>query len=521
MTHLSAVEFRALGRRTVDFIADYWETVESLRVTPDMKPGDLLARLPAHPPEAGLLTPLPSRKGLGEGSSESPAASDHNVASWDPIFADLSSLILPALTHWQSPNFFGFFPANASFPAILGELLSAGLAQQGMLWTTSPACTELEMRVMDWLAEMLGLPESFRFGTSTNGGGAIQGTASEALVSAIVAARHRILKANASSQSPHLVAYASTQAHSSFIKACIITGLATGTDDRAHCRLIETDDNLSMRPDFLEAAMLEDIAAGRMPFFVMGTIGTTSSTAVDPIDAIADTVRSHAPLAWLHVDAAHAGSLLICPEFRHFSKGVEHADSFCFNPHKWLLTNFDCDCFFTRDRDALTSAMSITPEYLRNAGTDSGAVDYRDWHTPLGRRFRALKLWLVIRHYGVEGLQAFIREHVRLASLLESWVREDSRFEIAAPRTMNLVCLRLAPRSIHGEQEQTDATNARTKAIMDRANATGNAFFSHTILPPTVAHPHPRLVIRVAIGATLTQESHVRNAWHLIRSLAD
>jgi len=507
MTHLSPDEFRVLGRRTVDFIADYWETVDSLRVTPDMTPGGLLAKLPQHPPEAGLGA----------------------ATSWDPVFSDLARLILPALTHWQSPNFFGFFPANASFPAILGELLSAGLAQQGMLWTTSPACTELEMRVMDWLAEMLGLPETFRFEStsptrereSSPGGGVIQGTASEALVSAIVAARHRVLKANASSQSPHLVAYASTQAHSSFIKACMITGLATGPDDRTDCRLIETDDNLAMRPDLLAAAVREDAAAGRLPFFVMGTIGTTSSTAVDPIDAIADTVRSHAPLAWLHVDAAHAGSLLICPEFRHFSKGVEHADSFCFNPHKWLLTNFDCDCFFTRDRASLTSAMSITPEYLRNAGTDSGAVDYRDWHTPLGRRFRALKLWLVIRHYGVEGLQAFIREHIRLASLLETWVREDSRFEVAAPRTMNLVCLRLAPRSVNGVQEQPDATNARTKAIMDRANATGKAFFSHTVLPPTAAQPHPRLVFRVAIGATLTQETHVRNAWDLIRSLAD
>jgi len=504
MTHLSPAEFRALGRRTVDFIADYWETVESLRVTPDVKPGDLLAKLPQHPPQVGL----------------------GSATSWDPVFADLSSLILPSLSHWQSPNFFGFFPANASFPAILGELLSAGLAQQGMLWTTSPACTELEMRVMDWLAEMLGLPENFRFGTSTNGGGVIQGTASEALVSAIVAARHRtvrsLARASGSSIAPHhLVAYASTQAHSSFIKACMITGLSTGPDDRSHCRLIETDDNLAMRPDLLAAAMRQDVAAGRVPFFVMGTIGTTSSTAIDPIQSIADTIAALAPRAWFHVDAAHAGSMLICPEFRHFSSGIEHADSFCFNPHKWLLTNFDCDCFFTRDRASLTSAMSITPEYLRNAGTDSGAVDYRDWHTPLGRRFRALKLWLVIRHYGVEGLQAFIREHVRLASLFESWVSKDARFEIAAPRTMNLVCLRLAPRTINGVQEQPDATNARTKALMDRANVTGNAFFSHTILPPTVAHPHPRLVIRVAIGATLTQEIHVRNAWNLLRSRAD
>lgn len=504
MTHLSPADFRVLGRRAVDFIADYWEAVETLRVTPNMKPGELLAKLPPKAPPQGLGSP----------------------ASWDPVFDDLSSLLLPALTNWQSPNFFGFFPANASFPAILGELLSAGLAQQGMLWTTSPACTELEMRVMDWLADMLGLPESFRFSTSTNGGGVIQGTASEALVSAIVAAKHRSLKslARASGSSkapPHFVAYASTQAHSSFIKACMITGLASGPNDRTRCRLIETDDNHAMKPDLLAAAMRQDQAAGRTPFFVMGTIGTTSSTAVDPIDRIADVVRERAPLAWLHVDAAHAGSLLICPEFRHFSRGVEHADSLCFNPHKWLLTNFDCDCFFTSDRQTLTAAMSITPEYLRNAGTDSGAVDYRDWHTPLGRRFRALKLWLVIRHYGVEGLQAFIREHVRLATLLESWVRDDKRFEIATPRTMNLVCIRLTPRLIDGKSESAESTNARTKALMDRANATGKAFFSHTVLPPTAGHPAPQLVIRVAIGATLTQERHVRDAWLLLQSLAE
>lgn len=539
-SHLSPDDFRALGKRAVDFIADYWQSLESLRVAPDMKPGDLLGRLPAHPPQAGLS--IPSSPSLLGG--ESPYA--HATASWDSIFSDLTNLILPALTHWQSPNFFAYFPANASFPAILGEMLSAGLAQQGMLWSTSPACTELEIRVLDWLAQMLDLPQSFRFQPtfepsstrqrgaspfSSEGGGVIQGTASESLVTALVAARHRTLnslaRASGSSKpgsSPHLVAYASTQAHSSFIKACTIVGLAASPDDRTHVRLIDTDDDLAMRPDRLAAAMSEDLAAGRVPFFVMGTIGTTSSTAIDPIDAIAHamqhTCSTMPTLPWLHIDAAHAGSLLICPEFRHLAKGLEHADSFCFNPHKWLLTNFDCDCFYTRDRASLTSAMSVTPEYLRNAATDSGTIDYRDWHIPLGRRFRALKLWLVIRHYGVSGLQAHIREHVRLAELFESFIVGDPRFELAATRTMNLVCFRLGPLATPTGPESPRATDARNKALLDRLNATGRLFLTHTVLPATSAQPHPRLVLRFAIGATLTEERHVRAAFDLMQQLA-
>lgn len=584
--HMSPDDFRALGRRMVDFIADYWESIETYPVLSKAAPGDVLTSLPPHPPKEGLGAALSQGEAVGHGPAPASTAKPgpSPAAPWDPVFADLSSTILPALTHWQSPSFFAFFPANASFPAILGEMLSAGLGVQGMLWATSPACTELEMRVLDWLAQMLDLPASFRFprfvaspdrreggAPAGSGGSVIQGTASEATLTALVAARGRAL-ARASGSAPHLVAYASTQAHSSFIKACMIAGLARSPEDRTHVRLIDVDDELRMRPDALAHAMRDDVAAGRTPFFVMATVGTTSSAAADPVADIARVMRevgtrrsqskqkdaegkdreeegtggietsgshaaqptgsfpgspsvprlsdSSAPSAfsspWLHVDAAFAGSACICPEFRPLLAGVEHADSLCLNPHKWLLTNFDCDCFFTRDSASLVGAMSVTPEYLRNSASQSGTVvDYRDWHVPLGRRFRALKLWFVIRHYGVRGLQAHIREHVRLASLFESLLARDDRFELAAPRLLSLACFRLRPRP----GEAAPDTDARNMSLLGRINASGRAYLTHTVLP--ARGRHPRLVLRMAVGATLTREEHVAAAWDLIRREAD
>jgi aromatic-L-amino-acid decarboxylase len=349
----------------------------------------------------------------------------------------------------------------------------------------------------------------------------IQGTASEATLVAMLAARER---AREQATSPgrklgsDLVAYASGQAHSSVIKAAMIAGIANRPDDREHVRLIDVDEAYAMRPDALEQAMREDLAAGKRPFFVCATVGTTSSGAVDSIAQNARVIRSLGDSAtpprpspkgegvWLHVDAAWAGAACVCPEFRHILDGVERADSIAFNPHKWLLTNFDCDCFWTRHRRAITDALSVTPEYLRNAASASGQViDYRDWQVPLGRRFRALKLWFVIRHYGVEGLRAHVREHVRLAGLLEDWVKKDQRFELAAPRSLSLVCFRL-----RGDGAQADA---RSRELMDQINASGKAYVTHTVLSG-------RVVIRMAIGATLTREEHVRSAWELIRSLA-
>jgi aromatic-L-amino-acid/L-tryptophan decarboxylase len=539
--HVPPDEFRALGHRVVDWIADYHQRLESFPVLSRAKPGDLLAALPEHPPVQGLGA---ARRAAQSGDGAA-AQADEAAARWDEIFRDLDTLIVPGLTHWQSPTFFGFYPCNASGPAILGEFLSAGLNVIGMLWATSPAATELEMRVLDWLAEMTGLPTQFR--SSGTGGGAIQGTASESTLIAIAAARRRIMRsleeAGAGGVSPrtvgwstsqepqppnpHLVAYASTQSHSSVLKAAMIAGLANGPQDRTHLRLIDCDDAYAMRPDLLEQAIREDLHAGRTPFFVCATVGTTSSASADPVEQIADVMEETGirvstqlartppagalPRAWLHVDAAYAGAACVCPEFRPMLHGVEHADSLCFNPHKWLLTNFDCDCFWTADRAGLIDALSVTPEYLRNRASESGEVtDFRDWQIPLGRRFRALKLWFVIRHYGVAGLQAHIREHVRLASMVEEWVRGDPRFEMAAPRSLSLVCFRLK-----GQGSEADARN---RLLLDRLNATGKLFLTHTALRGPDGRD--RFVIRMAIGATHTQERHVRAAWELIQATA-
>ena len=531
---MSPEEFRRLGHRAVDWIADYWSSLESLPVLSRVAPGRVRSMLPADPPE----------KGAGE-------------AGYDAVFADLSRIIVPGLTHWQSPNFFAFFPANASTPGVIGEMLSAGLGVQGMLWATSPACTELETLTLDWLAKATGLPEKF-MSTSAHGGGVIQGTASEATLVALLSARHRILRAikgaagsatgvatnsnhgpsgvvAAREQTPRhepehapehtLVMYASTQAHSSVMKAAMIAGLALGPDDKRRVRLIDTDENFAMNPAALEHAMREDVSRGLVPCCVVASVGTTGTTAIDPVEQIADVIDRVPPggdagarsatgraivRPWLHVDAAHAGAACVCPEMRWIFRGIDRADSLCFNPHKWLLTNFDCDAYWTGDRGALIGAMSITPEYLRNSATDSGRViDYRDWQVPLGRRFRALKLWLVMRHFGLEGLRAHVRSHIAMAEWFEARVREDPRFEIAAPRTMNLVCFRL-----RGEGPESDARN---KALMDRLNQSGALYLTHTVLPTTPARPLAgRLVLRMAIGASTTTHAHVESAWNKI-----
>jgi aromatic-L-amino-acid/L-tryptophan decarboxylase len=404
-------------------------------------------------------------------------------------------LILPGVTHWQSPNWFGYFPCASSGPGILGDLLSSGLGVQGMLWSTSPACTELETLVMDWLVTMLGLPDKFR--SSSSGGGVIQDTASSAALCALLAARE--LATNYSSNKKgcdgRLAAYVSTQTHSSLQKAAMIAGI--GVD---HLRAIEVDEKFALRPDALAKQIDADRRAGLTPFFVCATVGTTSSHAMDPIAAIGEVCRKNN--LWLHVDAAMAGTAMLCPEFRHLQNGIEFADSYNFNPHKWMFTNFDCSCFWVADRKALIETLSILPEYLRNRATESGAViDYRDWHIQLGRKFRSLKLWFVIRHYGVEGLQHHIREHVRLAQQFAEWVRNDDRFELAAPAPLSLVCFR---------HKAGDAAN---QAIMDRLNRSGDLFLTHTKL-------NGRLTLRLSIGQTNTQARHVQKAWERIKDEA-
>ena len=460
-------EFRRAGYAAIDWVADYLANLEHYPVLADVDPGAIRANLPTEPPMHG--------------------------EPFEAVLRDLTAVILPGITHWQSPNFFGYFPANASGPAILGDLVASGLGVQGMLWATSPACTELETHVLDWLVDMLALPAQFR--SDSAGGGVIQDTASSSTLCALLAARERAtgFVTDRGGIDRRLIAYASTQAHSSVEKAVRIAGLGS-----ENLRLIEVDDTFAMRPDALEQAVTQDRQAGHTPCFVCATVGTTSSTAIDPLGAIGAVCRRHG--LWLHVDAALAGSAALCPEFRWIHDGLEAADSYCFNPHKWMLTNFDCDCFYVADRASLVRTLSILPEYLRNRATESGAViDYRDWHIPLGRRFRALKLWFVIRHYGVEGLQQHIRTHVGLAQEFASWVEADDRFALAAPAPLSLVCFR----HLGG-----DEVNER---LMTRLNRSGKIFLTHTKLAG-------RFVLRLAIGGTYTERRHVEEAWRLIRA---
>jgi aromatic-L-amino-acid decarboxylase len=468
--HMTPDEFRRHGHTVVDWIADYYTRIESYPVLSRAKPGQIRASLPANPPAQG--------------------------ESFDAILGDVEKLILPGITHWQSPNFFAFFPANASGPAILGDLLSSGLGVQGMLWATSPACTELETHVLDWLVGMLGLPEKF---LSTNtGGGVIQDTASSASLCALLAARERATNfaSNRRGCEGKLVAYTSSQAHSSIEKDIRIAGM--GLDN---LRLIAVDENFAMRPDMLAAQVGADRQAGLTPCFVAATIGTTSSNAIDPLPEIGRICRENK--LWFHVDAAMSGTAALCPEFRHTHAGVELADSYAFNPHKWMFTNFDCNCFYVADRKALIQTLSILPEYLRNQATESGAViDYRDWQIPLGRRFRALKLWFVIRHYGIEGLQHHVRRHVELAQQFEGWVKADSRFELAAPVPLNLVCFR---------HKGGDEVN---QELMDSLNRSGDLYLTHTKLAN-------RTTLRLCVGQTNTEARHVERAWKRIKEEAD
>ncbi|HPW54306.1 MAG: aspartate aminotransferase family protein [Thermoanaerobaculaceae bacterium] len=467
--HMTPEEFRDWGHRVVDWVAAYWQRVESLPVRSQAQPGAVRSQLPPHPP------------GHGEG--------------FGALLADLDRVIVPGLSHWQHPSFFAYFPSNVSGPSVLAELLASGLGVQGMSWITSPACTELETHVMDWLVEMLGLPEGFL--STSDGGGVIQDTASSAALCALLAARERAsgLETDRLGCDRRLVAYASTQAHSSIEKGVRVAGLG-----QQNLRLVEVDERLAMRPEALAAAMAADRERGLVPCFVTATIGTTSSNAVDPLPAIGPLCRRHG--AWLHVDAAMAGTAMLCPEHRHLQAGLEWADSYCFNPHKWMFTNFDCDCFWVADRRALVRALSILPEYLRNQATDSGQViDYRDWQVPLGRRFRALKLWAVIRHNGVEGLRHHVRAHIALARELAGWIAADPDFELVVDPPLNLVCFR---------HRGGDAVN---QAVMDRLNSSGEMYLSHTRLAD-------RLVLRLCIGQTWTRRPQVEAAWRRIRAAA-
>ena len=467
--HMSPEQFRIEGKKVIDWIADYYENIEKYPVLSQVKPGEIKASLPENAPQTGGLI--------------------------EEMMRDLDEKIMPGITHWQSPNFYAYFPSNTSFPSILGDLISSGLGVQGMIWATSPAATELETRVLDWLADMMGMPEKFK--STSTGGGVLQDTASTSALTAMIAARERAtnFQSNKTGIQQKLVAYISTQTHSSIEKAAKICGIGS-----ENLRTIGVDEKFAMRTDLLKEQIQKDKAVGLTPFFICAALGTTSSNAVDPVREIGEIARKEN--CWFHIDAAMSGTAMVCPEFRHFQDGVGLADSYCFNPHKWMFTNFDCDVFWVANREELINTFSILPEYLRNQATESGQVfDYRDWHVQLGRRFRSLKLWFVIRHYGVEGLQFHIRKHVELAQKFTQWINDSEDFELFVEPPFNLVCFR---------HKAGDDFNMN---LMNVVNATGKAYFTHTKL-------NGQVVLRMSIGQTNTDEKHVKATWDLIVNTA-
>jgi aromatic-L-amino-acid decarboxylase len=475
---LDPEEFRRLGHRVVDWIADYRAGLAERPVAPRVQPGWVRGQLPAELPE------LP----------EPPLA----------LLAELERVVLPASTHWQHPGFFGYFPANASLHSLLGDLLSGGLGAQGMLWSTSPAATEVEQVLLDGFAGALGLGPAFTF--AGGGGGSIQDSASSATLVALLAALHRTSggRWRESGVDGRERVYLTAETHSSVAKAARVAGLG----ERALRPVDPVPGTGAMSPDALAAALAADVAAGVRPVLVCATVGTTGTGAVDAVRDIAAVAEPYR--AWVHVDAAWAGVAALCPEHRDLVDGVERADSFCTDAHKWLLTAFDASLLWVRDGRALPAALSITPEYLRNVATETGdVVDYRDWQVPLGRRFRALKLWAVVLGCGLSGLREHIRSHVALAAELAERVRADPRFVLAAPPSLALVCLRLAI----GSGSSTSGDTA-TRALLDRVNAAGPVLLTHTVADG-------RFVIRVAIGATATRAEHVDGLWELLSREAD
>jgi aromatic-L-amino-acid/L-tryptophan decarboxylase len=467
--------FRREGYRVVDWIADYYAHPERYPVLSQLKPGDVRRSLPAEPPE--------------------------QAEAFASILADFEKLIVPGITHWNHPGFFAYFAITGSGPGVLAELLSAALNAQGMLWRTSPSVTELEEVSLGWLRQLMGLPDAFE--------GVIYDTASISSLHALATAREasiaRVRTAGMTGRPelPRYRVYCSDQAHSSIDKAVILLGL--GHDSL--CR-VASDTDFRMRPDALEQAIAEDRAAGIVPMAVVATVGTTSTTSVDPVPAIADICARE--LAWLHVDCAYGGSAAIVPEYRHILDGVERADSMVVNPHKWLFTPFDLSAFYCRRMDLLRRAFSLTPEYLRT--TEAGAVkNLMDTGVQLGRRFRALKLWMIVRYFGAEGLRARLVEHMRLAQLFAGWVDADPDFERLAPVPFSVVCFRANP---HGQERTEAELEVLNQRLLDAMNATGEVFLSHTKL-------NGRFTLRLAVGNLRTEERHVARAWALARQLAE
>ncbi len=468
---MNTAEFRRHAHDFVDWMADYLDRVESYPVRSQVKPGEIAARLPLSPPEEG--EPM------------------------ERIFADFTSDLLPGITHWQHPNFFAYFPANSSPPSVLAEMLTATLGAQCMLWETSPAATELETRVLDWLRQMIGLPEGFA--------GVIQDSASSATLCALLTAREKAtgwrVNEDGLGAGERLTVYGSAETHSSIEKDVKVAGLG-----RNNLRKIPVDESFAMRPDALEAAIRADLAAGARPACVVATLGTTGVGAIDPLRPLAEICRRHG--VWLHVDAAWAGSALVLPEHRAMLDGIEGADSFVFNPHKWLFTNFDCSAHFVRDPEALVRTLEILPEYLKTR-VRRQVIDYRDWSVPLGRRFRALKLWFVIRSYGTRELRRMVAAHIELARELGEWIEAAADFELMAPRSLALLNFRYRPPGV----DDPAALDRLNEALLERLNDSGALYLTQNRVGGVFS-------IRVSIGQTATRRRHVEAAWRRIQDTA-
>jgi len=465
-------EFRKIGHQLVDWIADYRTHIADLPVRSRVEPGAVRAQLPAAPPV--------------------------QPETFDGIFSDLEQVILPGLSHWQHPNFFGYFPGNGELSSVLGDYLSTGLGVLGLSWQSSPALTELEEVVTDWMRQMLGLSEAWS--------GVIQDTASTSTLVALLCARERasnysLGRGGLQAEAQPLIVYVSSHSHSSVEKAALLAGFG-----RANLHLVATDENYAMKPIALREAIQADLEAGRVPCAVIATVGTTGTTALDPVKAIAEIAHQYG--IWLHVDSALAGSAMILPECRWMWEGVESADSLVLNPHKWLGAAFDCSLYYVRDPEHLVRVMSTNPSYLQSA-VDNKVKNLRDWGIPLGRRFRALKLWCLIREQGVEGLQARLRRDLVNAQWFVEEVRTTPNWCVLAPVPLQTICVRHERPGLEGE-----ALDKHTLAWVERVNNSGGAYLTPSILDV-------RCMVRVSIGAIPTERQHVEALWALMRREAE
>lgn len=464
---MNSDEFRKQGYKLIDRIADYYLNVRDYPVQSQVLPGEIFNQIPDSAPDS--------------------------PEEFDKLMEDYEKIILPGITHWQSPNFFAYFPANTSFPSVLAELLTSSIGAQCMVWLTSPAASELEEKVMNWLRDMVDLPNHFH--------GVIQDTASTATLVSLLTAREKATDYSINKsgfENYKFKVYCSSEAHSSIEKAVKIAGIG-----KENLVKIPVNEDYSMRTDLLEEAIISDIQNGFKPLFCVAALGTTGTTSVDSIKSIGDICSKYK--IWLHVDAAFAGSAMILPEYRHHLDGIENCDTFVFNPHKWLFTNFDCSAYYVKDKEALIRTFEIMPEYLKT-NFDDHVNNYRDWGIQLGRRFRALKLWFVIRSFGVTGLQQKLREHLRLANIIKEKIIESKNFELLAPVPFNVICFRYVPAGI----VDLEIINKLNQNILDSINKSGKAFFTHTKL-------NGKFTIRFVIAQTEVTENDVLRAWELIQ----